>query len=60
MRNLLTIIGALLLASFTTMAYLHANFMTVREKISIEQRLDRIEKKVDTLILWGRPSQRGK
>ena len=36
-------------AAFTMMSYVHANFMTVREKGDIISRLDRIQESVDQL-----------
>jgi len=43
-------IGATVAAALTMMGYVHSNFVTVREKQTIEYRLERIENKIDELL----------
>jgi hypothetical protein len=43
-------LSATAVAAFTMMAYGHNTFMTIREKLDIVERLDRIEDKIDSLL----------
>ena len=36
-------------ASMSALAYIHSNFVTIREKDMVEKRLDRIETKTDRI-----------
>ena len=47
---ILTCMLAGLSAFLTAFVYAHQNFMTVREKQDLSQRLDRIESKIDHII----------